>query len=838
MKHWSVLLMVLLQLIGVRAEAQTKAAPSLADYQAAMNRATSATKDSNIANNLPGYQGDAPDLQSRSGESVSQLQSEGQGASATNPVAPAISATLNYKSTNVIDPSALWVQNAFQTEANAGNNTSAAGVGGTAGTSCNATVNTVTTHDLYTCDSGKKVEDGTQTCRLVYTPTIENSYIYDCKLTWVDGQAGLVADPTCQALAATGSCSLSSSSCTQGATNETQGYSCFVGTSHTENDQTCNVFHNYSTSTAFQYQCDRSEFFDKFAAVPGVDTMIYIDECAFGYNHKGQVQTDYGCGYIQANYASHCADGEAFNGGPNHIYMCDLAITGVSGVAYQGTINNGCQSYRTNSGCHQIAANCTGMMYDVWCRSDIRTFQCDSQVGGTAPSQTLTTYTDLGTDTSGCQALQSNPACSAASSACTQLMDSGITAALGLPARTCQTQTVGYACDQTGIVNYCTGNAPTGDGWTDTTTDVCHQSGADVCGIKETQYAWTKTDGVGGCKEQTNEYSCSGDVPAGDPAKVVQAFQNGGNWLYSPSCAPKTDPGCEQPPTTACTEGASTKIVDGVSVTASCWQQTETYSCEQADGPKSDCAPAAGCTLQKQSCLDPTVTDLASCQTVESVYDCATTTTAPTGGQTCTVSYSNGAQTTTTSDSDENDLPAAAAALNAVKQAGADYQTNPDLKIFDGTNYQCKKAIFGLYNCCRDSGILLGYLVSCSADEKTLYQEQETKSCHYVGTYCSSKALFGSCLEKKMSYCCYGSVLARIIEEAGHQQLSKSWGDAQGPSCGGFSIDEFTQLDLTNVDFSDFYAQKLGTLNADGSSTVADITASLRNMTAAKSPAK
>ena len=79
----------------------------------------------------------------------------------------------------------------------------------------------------------------------------------------------------------------------------------------------------------------------------------------------------------------------------------------------------------------------------------------------------------------------------------------------------------------------------------------------------------------------------------------------------------------------------------------------------------------------------------------------------------------------------------------------------------------------------------------------------------------------------------------RIVEEAGHSQLGLSWGDAKNPQCGGFSVSQFQQIDLSNVDFSDFYDDKLAQLaDNDPNSTVAAITASINSMNTSRTPEK
>lgn len=78
------------------------------------------------------------------------------------------------------------------------------------------------------------------------------------------------------------------------------------------------------------------------------------------------------------------------------------------------------------------------------------------------------------------------------------------------------------------------------------------------------------------------------------------------------------------------------------------------------------------------------------------------------------------------------------------------------------------------------------------------------KLCHYVGTYCSKKVV--TCVERKESYCCYNSPLARILQEQGRPQLGKGWGSAQHPQCEGFTQDELERLDFDAMDLSEFEA--------------------------------
>jgi conjugal transfer mating pair stabilization protein TraN len=93
--------------------------------------------------------------------------------------------------------------------------------------------------------------------------------------------------------------------------------------------------------------------------------------------------------------------------------------------------------------------------------------------------------------------------------------------------------------------------------------------------------------------------------------------------------------------------------------------------------------------------------------------------------------------------------------------------------------------------------VLQGLLGQCSEEEKKLAAAAiRNKRCVKVeGRYCHQKKL-GVCVEKRDSYCCYGSQLARIIQEIAHQQLSIPWGDAQNPHCVPLTAEQLSQIDF------------------------------------------
>ena len=149
--------------------------------------------------------------------------------------------------------------------------------------------------------------------------------------------------------------------------------------------------------------------------------------------------------------------------------------------------------------------------------------------------------------------------------------------------------------------------------------------------------------------------------------------------------------------------------------------------------------------------------------------------------------------------------------LNALADVNEDF--DPDtLTIFTGERGTCRKAVFGLLNCCSGSSLIpIANLVYCKSDEALLESRFKLGLCHYVGSYCSKKLL--ACLEKKKVYCCYESKLSRIIQQQGRPQISKDWGKPKKEQCEGFSLDEFSQLDLSLMDFTEIYSDFLEAVN-------------------------
>lgn len=121
--------------------------------------------------------------------------------------------------------------------------------------------------------------------------------------------------------------------------------------------------------------------------------------------------------------------------------------------------------------------------------------------------------------------------------------------------------------------------------------------------------------------------------------------------------------------------------------------------------------------------------------------------------------------------------------------------------------------------------LLINIIWECEEKEFELGAKKETRQCHFVGSYCASEVL-GSCVEKREAYCCFGSVVARIIQESAREQLGLGWGETKTPSCEGITPAQMAKMDWTRVDLSEW----IGMLNLAGRLPTAS-TVSLEDVT-------
>lgn len=147
-------------------------------------------------------------------------------------------------------------------------------------------------------------------------------------------------------------------------------------------------------------------------------------------------------------------------------------------------------------------------------------------------------------------------------------------------------------------------------------------------------------------------------------------------------------------------------------------------------------------------------------------------------------------------------------------------QCNGTISIFSGRDRRCRPGGVetGGSNCCKKSKTWFG-LGKCKASEQELAKLRTTyikrgggemdysyadANCHYVGSYCSIKIPVVGCVQKKKTFCCFSSPLARIIQEQGRSQLGIGWGEPKNPNCRGFTMDEFQKIDFSKINFDEW----------------------------------
>ena len=517
---------------------------------------------------------------------------------------------------------------------------------------------------------------------------------------------------------------------------------------------------------------------------------------------------DAGCSGLSANSA--CAkQSETATVGSQTRTINGLAVTKdpwevrEDYICWSSATANNCTPF---VGCAETASTCASTDRAGSCSAYNKTYRCENPAngGGSVVETPRDVVGEYWTDP--CATKRNDPACS----------------------RTSDEVLIGA---QTRIIN---GLSVTRDPWQRRETWVCNRSDAvNSCGPVAGCTLIAKSCGSyspdGLCTLDSNRYRCENEVT--DLTPVDRPKDWTGGTLKDNDCPSSGNGACTKTGT-LCSQAGQTRLIDGVAVTPSCWQETDTYSCEETSGPASSCSPPSGCTYIGQTCLDD-VPD-SQCKAWDNRYSCKSDVSQTTNS--CKAKVCVGDICIGSDDEADSDMADAMSKLLVAKLASADVSNS--LTIFKGTPMRCRKALFGFNNCCKDSGWGqdLG-LAQCSEEEKTLITRQEAKSVHYVGTYCSKKSFFGICREKAMRYCAFDGALARIVQEAGRPQLGKGWGTPANADCSGFTVEEFENLDLTNVDFSEFTTELMAKFSApDGSGIVDRMKASFDSMMGSGSP--
>ena len=168
------------------------------------------------------------------------------------------------------------------------------------------------------------------------------------------------------------------------------------------------------------------------------------------------------------------------------------------------------------------------------------------------------------------------------------------------------------------------------------------------------------------------------------------------------------------------------------------------------------------------------------------------------GGSCGSVRYCVGAGCETVSPQSNSGFVNATTRLNMALELGGEEFDRNDMRFFTGQRRACHIKLFGLANCCKNSGLLVG-LANCSASERELAEERNAGNTHYLGRYCSKRTFFGVCIRRSRAWCLFGSKLGRILQQQGRRQLGIGWG-----SCRGLTVVEIEGIDFEHLDLSEF----------------------------------
>ena len=269
-----------------------------------------------------------------------------------------------------------------------------------------------------------------------------------------------------------------------------------------------------------------------------------------------------------------------------------------------------------------------------------------------------------------------------------------------------------------------------------------------------------------------------------------------------------SDSNCSAPVETCTSSDPVTRVIDGISITQPCWAWNRTYQCTLFS-QASDCSTLESnpsCTYQSETCLDDPQSG--ACKVAERLYKCPIPGNAPTqpAEYICSgdVYCINGACEPIEREA-STEFKDALVGLHTLGQANAEFD-EATLMLFSGTRETCHSKVFGLSNCCSGKGLPLLTPWLCDSAERQLDTKDDAGLCHKVGTYCSDKIL-GVCVTKKTAYCCFSSKLTRILQEQGRPQLGIPWGSPKTEQCRGFTLDQFSMLDLSKMDFTEIYSE-------------------------------
>lgn len=251
-----------------------------------------------------------------------------------------------------------------------------------------------------------------------------------------------------------------------------------------------------------------------------------------------------------------------------------------------------------------------------------------------------------------------------------------------------------------------------------------------------------------------------------------------------------------------CVASQSTHVIQGIPVMRDCWEKEAIYQCGRTSTEAScQLYRDQGCEQIDSSCKEQ---DGGGCILYRQTFRCPIKQCTDVGMICNGETYCLDGNCVKQQKQADPDFQRAVSALSATNEAAKDFtQFN---SIFAGKKRTCDKLAIGVLDCCADKGWGKDHILSCSQEEKDLKVDKENLLTVYVGEYCKNDPA-GICIEHRKAYCVFPSRLARIVQQQGRaEQLHILFGNPEQANCRGITREEFAQLDLGKMDFSDFYS--------------------------------
>jgi hypothetical protein len=282
-------------------------------------------------------------------------------------------------------------------------------------------------------------------------------------------------------------------------------------------------------------------------------------------------------------------------------------------------------------------------------------------------------------------------------------------------------------------------------------------------------------------------------------------------WVQTcPNATPIT--GCTQR-SQVCTNGPGIEDIDGIPQYRACWSTQDSYLCQSPQQQESaECGQYLnrGCKQTGSTCIAQD--GAGNCTRYQQTFQCPTGNAGSSQVAICgsdlycpNGNCTSDVQTAATSNSNVTQMAQASTWLQAAQEAANDNTNSTGtFSFFKGQGMQCTMSAIGFSNCCSDTGWGAGIgLAQCSTEEKQLGLAREAKETHEVGTYSTGTFFLKTNYDV---FCVFSSILSRIIQEQGREQLGIGWGTPQNPNCQALTAAQMSSLDFSKMDFSEFYA--------------------------------